>query len=261
MARSLRIGRTTLAHEAYRALRSAILDRRLPAGRKLVVRVLAEDLGLSPTPIKEALAALEREGLVVAVPHRGYHVPQITPHDVEELYALREVVEGLAAARAATRGDERLAAQLDRLLERQRLCVRTGDVQHYGDLDVAFHRVLREASGNARLVRVAESFNGQIRLLISTSAQLPGRLPLSLQEHEAIVRAVKLGDGTAAETAMRHHVRQAGRALLAHLRAEVERGVRPKAISRRGPQEPPDAISTKTLTPPVSLGSTRRIGS
>jgi DNA-binding GntR family transcriptional regulator len=222
----LRIGRTTLAHEAYRALRSAILDRRLPAGRKLVVRVLAEDLDLSPTPIKEALAALEREGLVVAIPHRGYHVPQITPHDVEELYALREVLEGLAAARAAMHVNDRLAAQLDRLLERQRICVRDGDVHRYGDLDLAFHRVLREASGNARLARVAESFNGQIRLLISTSAQLPGRLSSSLQEHVAIVRSVKLGDQDAAEAAMRHHVRQAGIALLAHLRAEDERGAR-----------------------------------
>lgn len=212
-----RIGRTTLSREAYRALRSAILDRRLRAGRKLVVRVLSEDLGLSPTPIKEALTALEREGLVVAVPHRGYHVPHITPHDVEELYALREVVEGLAASRAARLSDARVSAQLDRLLDRQRVCVRAGDVERYGDLDLAFHRTLREASGNARLSRVAEAFDGQIRLLISTSAQLPGRLPSSLQEHVAIVRAIKAGDSQAAEAAMRHHVRQAGKAVLAHL--------------------------------------------
>ena len=228
------IGRTTLAREAYRALRSAILDRRLPAGRKLIVRVLAEDLGLSPTPIKEALAALEREGLVVAIPHRGYHVPHITVHDVEELYALREVLEGLAASRVAIRINERLAAQLDHLLERQRICVRDRDVHRYGDLDLAFHHLLREASGNARLARVAESFNGQIRLLISTSAQLPGRLTLSLQEHVAIVRAVKDGDGQAAEAAMRHHVRQAGIALLAHLEAEAARDVsRHGATGRR----------------------------
>lgn len=224
---ALHIGRTTLAREAYRALRSAILDRRLPAGRKLVVRVLAEDLGLSPTPIKEALAALEREGLVVAIPHRGYHIPHITLQDVGELYALREVVEGLAASRAAARINERLAAQLDRLLDRQRMCVRDRNVQHYGDLDLAFHHLLRAASGNARLARVAESFNGQIRLLISTSAQLPGRLASSLQEHVTIVRAVKAGDGQAAEAAMRHHVRRAGIALLAHLEAEAARDAAP----------------------------------
>jgi DNA-binding GntR family transcriptional regulator len=242
----LPIGRTTLSREAYRALRSAILDRRLPAGRKLVVRVLSEDLGLSPTPIKEALAALEREGLVVAVPHRGYFVPEITPRDAEELYALREVVEGLAAGRAAQRVNERLTAQLDRLLERQRACVRNGDVQHYGDLDMAFHRLLRQASDNSRLARVAESFDGQIRLLISTSAQLPGRLSSSLQEHAAIVRALKAGDAQAAEAAMRHHVRQAGRAVLAYLSAGG------------GGQPAPRRPMTKMLTPPVLSGSSRR---
>lgn len=215
------IGRTTLSREAYRALRSAILDRRLPAGRKLVVRVLAEDLGLSPTPVKEALAALEREGVVVAVPHRGYHVPQITLPDVRELYALREVVEGLAAALAAERANDRLADQLDRLLARQRACVQTNDVERYGDLDLAFHRCLREASGSGRLSRVAESFDGQIRMLISTSAKLPGRLQASLREHVAVVRAVKARDSSAAEGAMRHHVRQAGIALGAHLGAEA----------------------------------------
>lgn len=212
------LSRTTLSREARRVLRSAILGRRLHAGQKLVVRVLAEDLGLSPTPVKEALAALEREGLVVAVPHRGYRVPTLTPHDIEELYALREVLEGLAAALAARQGDERCRAQLERLLARQRVCVKAGDVEGYGDLDLAFHRCMREASGNARLSRVAESFNGQIRMLISTSAQLPGRLPVSLQEHKAIVRAVKAQDPAAAEAAMRHHVQQAGVALMAHLK-------------------------------------------
>jgi DNA-binding GntR family transcriptional regulator len=213
------IDRTTLSREAYRALRSAILDRRLLPGRRLVVRVLAEDLGLSPTPVKEALAALEREGLVVGVPHRGYHVPEPTPGDIEELYALREMVEGLAAALAARRADVRLDAKLERLIVRQRDCVARADVERYGDLDLAFHRALREASGNARLARVAESFNGQIRLLISTSARLPGRLRTSMQEHDEIVRAVRDRDPGAAEVAMRRHVRNAGVAVLDHVRA------------------------------------------
>ncbi len=215
------IGRTTLSREAHRALRTAILDRRFLPGAKLVVRVLAEDLGLSPTPIKEALAALEREGLVVAVPHRGYHVPRITLQDVEELYALREVVEGLAAGLAAHRATERVEAQLNRLLARQRACARTGDVERYGDLDLAFHRCLREAAGSGRLAQVAESFDGQIRMLISTSAKLPGRLPASLKEHIAVARAVTSKNPAAAEAAMRHHVRQAGIALKAHLNAEA----------------------------------------
>jgi DNA-binding GntR family transcriptional regulator len=257
MRKTLRVGQTTLSREAYRALRTAILERRLPAGRKLVVRVLAEELGLSPTPIKEALAALEREGLVVAVPHRGYHVPRITAHDIEELYALREVVEGLAAARAAERADGALVVQLDRLLTRQRAHVRQGDIQHYGDLDLAFHQLLREASGNARLARVAESFNGQIRLLFGTSAQLPGRLQSSLQEHVGIVRAVKAGDPGAAEAAMRHHVKQAGIALLAYLSAQPAREGAARGRSAPAGRRQAEIVK-KMAAPPVVAGSMSR---
>lgn len=224
------IGRTTLSKEAYRAMRSAILNRRLVPGQKLVVRVLSEELGLSPTPIKEALAALEREGLVAAVPHRGYFIPRITLHDIEELYALREVIEGLAARLAAGRADRGLAASLERLLSRQRAAVRRGDVEEYGDLDLAFHRSLREASGNRRLSRVGDSFGGQIRLLISTSAKLPGRLSASLQEHIAVVEAVRRGDPAAAEASMRRHVREAGVALAAHLRLDPDGGAAAGAL-------------------------------
>lgn len=232
------INRTTLAREAYRALRSAILDRRLIPGQKLIVRVLAEDLGLSPTPIKEALAALEREGLVTAVPHRGYFVPRITFQDVEELYALREVIEGLAARLAAERLDERLIAQLDRLLAQQRAAVRESKVERYGDLDLTFHRNLREASGNRRLSRVGDSFGGQIRLLISTSAKLPGRLSASLQEHIFVVEAVRRRDPAAAEAAMRHHVRQAGLAVAAHLQTEAVEAREPTHTASFGSDPP-----------------------
>jgi len=251
------VNRSTLSGEAYRALRSAILDRRFAPGLKLVVRILAEDLGLSPTPIKQALAALEREGLVLAIPHQGYYVPQITLPDVEELYALREVIEGLAAARAAERATHDFLIQLDQLLRRQRSCARRGQIRRYGDLDLAFHRHLREASGNARLVRVAESFNGQMRLLISTSAQLPGRLQASLQEHVAIVRAVRARDAQAAEAAMRHHVRQAGRALLAYLEAEGTRlpaAGHKRASARRRPGRSRSLLATLHATgsaPPI----------
>lgn len=112
--------RLTLQAEAYRVLRSAIIDRRIPAGTKLLVRTLAEQLDLSPTPIKGALAALEREGLVTAVPHRGHFVTQISARDIEEIYALREVVDGLAARLAAQAADDRIVRRLKSLIASQR---------------------------------------------------------------------------------------------------------------------------------------------
>ncbi|MBI5813722.1 MAG: GntR family transcriptional regulator [Meiothermus silvanus] len=207
------LARTTLNREAYKALRRAILGRKLPPGRKLIVRVLAEELGLSPTPIKEALSALEREGLVVAVPHRGYFVLEPTLEDVREIYRLREVLEGLAARLAVENNGKILPRKLEKVLQRQRKAAEQGDIESYGDLDLSFHRTLWEAASNKRLLAVAETIDGQIRLLINSSAAIPGRLPSSLAEHEAILQAVAAHDPDSAEAAMREHVQQAGRAL------------------------------------------------
>jgi len=206
------VSRTTLQEQAYRALRSAVINRRLPAGTKLLVRTLAERLALSPTPIKGALAALEREGLVTAVAHRGYFVPHISPHDIEEIYALREVVDGLAARLCADRADDRVLRRLKALIASQRACIPTGNFEKYGDLDLAFHRCIREASANSRLIRAAEAFDGQVRLLIDTSTRAR-TLPTSIQEHKVVTDAIGARDSSAAEAAMRRHVREAGQAL------------------------------------------------
>ena len=218
--RSLRdnsIQRTSLSREAYRALRSAILNRELAPGSKVSVRPLSEALGLSPTPIKEALLALEREGLVTAITNRGYYVPTFGAIDVPEIYELREALESLSARLAVRRGDPALPAKLNALLKEQRSCARHEDLEHYGDLDLEFHRALWEASGNRRLVQTAETLAGQLRLLISTSAIVPGRLDASLAEHGEIIDSVKEGKEARAARAMSKHVQRAGQALAAHL--------------------------------------------
>ncbi|MFN3390445.1 MAG: GntR family transcriptional regulator [Meiothermus ruber] len=217
------LNRTTLNREAYKALRQAILGRKIPPGQKLVVRVLAEELGLSPTPVKEALAALEREGLVVAVPHRGYFVLEPSLEDVREIYSLREVLEGLAARLAVENDGRALLRKLERLFEKQHEAAERGDIDTYGDLDLAFHRTFWEAAGSKRLLATAETIDGQIRMLINSSAAIPGRLPQSRAEHQAILQAVRDKDPQAAETAMRTHVRNAGQALERFLMRRINR--------------------------------------
>jgi DNA-binding GntR family transcriptional regulator len=207
--------RTTLQQEAYRALRSAIIRRRLRPGAKLLIRNLVEEMGFPPTPIKGALSAPEREGLVVAVPHRGYFIPRLSLQDIGEIYALREVVDGLAARLAPSRADKRLVQQLRALIADQKTCVPSRNFEKYGDLDLAFHQCIRRASGNRRLVGAAEAFDGQIRLLIDTSTRAR-TLPTSVREHITIADAIAANDPEAGESAMRHHVEAAGKALTLH---------------------------------------------
>ena len=112
------INRNVLSKQAYSILRSIILNDQLPAGSQLVVRTLSEKLELSPTPIKSALTALEKEGLVESIPYRGFFVPQLNKEDIFEIYSLREVLEGLAAKLVAQKVTSELESQLQNLFRR-----------------------------------------------------------------------------------------------------------------------------------------------
>jgi len=170
--RSLRsLPRQTLVVAAYLAVRAAIVDGRFPPGQKLVVRVLAEELRRSQTPLKAALAALEREGFVIAIPDRGYFVPRTDGEDLRQIYELREVVDGIAARNAA-QSDSRLelVGILRNLLAQQHRCVELGDLRRYSDLDVLFHSAIWQACGNPRLIQIAENLLGQLRIGSATTA-------------------------------------------------------------------------------------------
>lgn len=211
--------RSSLLTAAYDHVRTAVVEGMMPPGARVTVRPLAEQLGMSPTPIKAALATLEHEGFLVSIPHRGYFVPEVDVGDLLEIYELREAVDGMAARRAAAATDHAdLADRLDQLLTEQRQVVAAGDLRAYGELDVRFHHLIWEGSGNLRLLAIAENLISQMRLGNRMSARAPGRLPDALYEHEAILVAIRRGDSRSAERLLRRHVRQSGAALRRYLR-------------------------------------------
>lgn len=207
-----------LVDRTYEAIRGAILAGVFAPGTKLTVAKLVAKVGVSPTPIKEALIRLEREGLVRIVPRRGAFVVRLTVDDAAELYDLREVIEGLAARCAARRMDGAALWELESLLEQARACLSKPDYVRYSDLDVAFHAAVARASGSTRVRQVIESLRLQTRLLMATSVTLPGRLESSYGEHRAIVEALRSGDPDRAEKAARAHVQAVREAVLEHLR-------------------------------------------
>lgn len=206
--------RLTSGQHAYRTIRRMIVDGDLRPGAKVVVRPLSEQLGLSPTPIKAALAGLERDGFLLAIPHRGYHVPTVTPEDMREIYELREVLDGIAARRAAMLSDARqfVEATLRPIYERQGAAAETADLVGYSDLDREFHRAIGHASANSRLVQVTDNLDGQLRFGSGSSSRLPGRVRTAMREHAAIMRAVAAGNSERAEWAARDHVRRSAAA-------------------------------------------------
>lgn len=210
--------RSSLSSMAYRELRRAILSGRLAPGSHVTVRPLCEEFGLSATPVKAALTALEREGFLVLHPHRGFFVPEVDRDDMRELYELREVLDGIAARRvAALASRDALVARLTSLVAEQRTEVTAGNLSGYGDLDVLFHQEILVAAGNGRLQQVAENMIGQLRLGRATSARVPGRPSAALVEHEEIVAAIAAGQHHQAERLARRHVRKSATALDRHL--------------------------------------------
>lgn len=209
---------TSYVEVAYSHLRRLILSGELAPGNRVTVQPLTEALGLSPTPIRTALAALERQGLLVVEEHRGYFVPKLGREDILEIYEIREVIDSVASRRVARlESREAIVATLEDLLEQQRHAVAAGDISAYRDLDLAFHKTIWQSSGNHRLLSLAENLLGQVRIGNNVSSRVPGRVQIALEEHSSIIDALRAGSADDAEQATRAHVREASRALADYL--------------------------------------------
>lgn len=181
----------TYTEQAYRTLRRMILGGEIAQGTKLTVRVLAELLGLSPTPIKSALMGLEREGFIVSSAHRGFSVPRVRECDVADAFEMLEVLE-VHAAQKITRSPEREAV-LSKLDEH--VASAGSDVEDPEDhWRMTFHRLVWEGAGNARLVQVAENLRGHILIASGGVLDMPGQHGSAHAEHAQMVAAMRAGD-------------------------------------------------------------------
>lgn len=185
----------TLTDEVYRGLKLRIVRLRLRPGSEFTEAQLAKELGVSKTPIREALARLERDGLVEIVPRLGYRVAPVTLKDTKDLFALRTLLEGEAAALAATRCDDAAA-----LRELESLChagYRPGDpasIDEFLRRNTAFHLTVAQIAGNARMVRVLGEILDQSERLFHLGLELTFRAPEIAHEHTDLVAAILAGD-------------------------------------------------------------------
>ncbi|MCI2416949.1 GntR family transcriptional regulator [Saccharopolyspora sp. K220] len=202
-----------LVRAAYFAVREAVLNRQLLPGQRVTVRPFAEQLGISPTPVKAALAILEREGFLVARQHSGYFVAELTAADMRDIYELRAAMDTLAARDIARNRPPELMERLRDLIHGQRRALNGGDVERYAELDREFHALIWRGSSNRRLLAIADLLGAQLQLGQNVTIKVPGRPEASLDEHEEIVDALLACDTAAAEQATRRHVTQVIRAL------------------------------------------------
>lgn len=197
-----------LADQAYSVLRDAILSHALPPGSKLSVPEVARWLDISRSPAREAITRIQHDGLADYIPNRGAVVSRIDPEALAEIYAIREVLEGLAARLAAERADTAAVAGLEELWAAHAAAVESGDTVAHVRLDGEFHHLIRAAAGNERLTSSLGRLQGQIRLAMATTSRRGGGPPAALVEHRAILDAIRTGDGKSAEHVAREHIRR-----------------------------------------------------
>lgn len=211
-----RSGRGATAGNVTSALREAILDGALTPSTWLREQELAEALGVSRTPVREAIRQLEDEGLIDHIPNRGAVVRTMGLDEVLAVYAVRSSLEGLAARTAAVRRAPELLARLETVQAEMAGAI-DGDPRRLAVLNLEFHRAIRESTGNPYLERFLTQVEHAVRRFGTTTYEEPKRARESLAEHREIIDAIEAGDAEQAERAAMHHMHRARDARLADL--------------------------------------------
>ena len=199
-------------------LRDAIRKGILEPGERLMEVQLAEELGISRTPVREAIRKLEQEGYVIMMPRRGTYVSDISTNDVKEIFEIRSALESLATGLAARRIEPEELETLQNLLVEIEGYINKNDIEKIVETDIKFHGLLYKVSRNERLVNIINNLKEQLARFRTLSMSYPGRLQETLEEHSEMVEAIANGDVSAARDAAEHHMERAEKTLLKAMR-------------------------------------------
>ncbi len=212
-------GYKPLRDVVFETLRDAIITQVLKPGERLMEIQLADEMGVSRTPVREAIRKLELEGLVVMVPRKGAYVAGVSMKDIHEVYEVRAALEMLAVSLAAERiTDEELDA-----LERQVLKESEAETSGNTDentldnivyIDTTFHDIIYQAAHNQRLVQFLNILQEQLQRFRAASLSRPGRSKTALEEHKQIIEALAERNGELASKLAKEHIDNAETAMI-----------------------------------------------
>src|ERR1041384_6881690 len=192
----------TLTHQVYQNLKHRIMNRQLQPGARLVVDRVAQELSVSMTPVREAFRLLEQEGLLKNVPHCGAVVIELSRKDVENMFAIRRALEGLAIREACQHLTDADVKQLDDILKTGRASVRRKQAEGWIVADENFHRLIIDKCGNKMLKQMLDSLLDRIRVYRMLIVWDQPGIELAVDEHEAILTALKNRNAAKAEQLM-----------------------------------------------------------
>ena len=211
-----RLVRTSLVDQAYAAIRERILDNAYPPGHQALESELAQELGISRTPVREALIRLQKEGLVEVVPRHGMRVLPVSPADMAEIYAVLSALESAAAEAVAARrpGDDELKPLVQATRDMDR-ALRADDLDAWAAADERFHRTLVDLSGNRMLKATVENFWDRAHRARMVTLRMRPKPVNSTKEHTLLVERLRAGDARGALELNREHRARASGELLA----------------------------------------------
>ncbi|GBG58190.1 GntR family transcriptional regulator [Sporomusaceae bacterium FL31] len=195
-------------------LRDSIRNGVLQPGERLMEIQLAEELGVSRTPVREAIRKLELEGYVIMLPRRGTYVANLSIKDINEVFEIRTALDVLATGLAAERITEEELEQLERLLVQIGEYIEQNDMEKIVEIDTQFHDILYRASRNDRLVGIINNLREQLTRFRSISMSYPGRLKKTLEEHSRMVEAIAQRDVELAQRLAVEHMENSEQTLL-----------------------------------------------
>jgi DNA-binding GntR family transcriptional regulator len=196
----------SLKDKAYNVIKSAILSLKLKPGDPLVESDLAQQLGISKTPVRDALLELEREGFVTKILFKGTYVTEVTLRDVREVFQVRAVLEGLAARLAAPLLSAEELEEAEKIIVAAEAALAESDIVLCSEHGKRFHRLIINKADNQRLQTIILNLDDHLQRFRLLSDQINGRLNKSLKEHRKVLEALRRRDPIAAEEVMQGHL-------------------------------------------------------
>ncbi len=199
-----------LSECVYNSIKEAIIKGQLEPGIKISETSLAKELGVSRTPVREALRILSAEGFVKLAPNSGLIVNSFTHKDAEEILVVRSFLEGeaskMAAANITEEGKKKLQDAVN-LMEEVYKLEGMEKALRFSNSDIIFHRVIFEIAGNSKMQKISESLSDrQVRFYISTNSANTELMDVCCKQHEYIMEAILAGDGVGAEKYAKEHI-------------------------------------------------------
>lgn len=210
-----------LTDHVYRAIKERIVAQQIEVGTRLRDEDLAAQLGVSRTPVREALIRLHRDGLVQIVPRSGTRVRTFTENDIEQIFDLRIALESLAIQKAISRISDDAVARLRELHDKSEAALKSGNTRPALEFDHEMHAAVVDASGNARLQEFMATINDYVALFRNLGARTPFHRGYTYR-HREIVRALERRDSVAAVRALSEHIEKAKNELFRDVRRRRE---------------------------------------